>query len=253
MSKALSHIELAADTFRVVMKSGYLTVRKEEIERSLGYPEGRIPSHFAEMIDSVLTELPKRCEIRGGYRILDIKKPSERSNGVVVGGKFFKTQTIVTSQLRKSEKAILFVCTIGPELETWSRQMLREGDSVEGHIIDTVASAAVENATDVLHDYIGERMLEQGLQITNRYSPGYCNWSVSEQHLLFSFLPQRFCGITLTDSALMVPMKSVSGIIGAGVGVKYVEYFCDTCGMKDCTYRALRPGRAKRNTVDPIL
>jgi hypothetical protein len=253
MNKALSHIELANETFEVVMKSGDLAVRKEEIERSLGYPEGKIPSHFADMIDNILTDLPNRCDIRGGYRILDFKKPSDRSDGVVVGGKFFKTDKIVTGQLRKSEKAILFVCTIGSEMEAWSREQLKEGDSVVGHIVDTVASAAVENATDVLHDFIGERMLVNGLQITNRYSPGYCNWSVSEQHLLFSFLPQRFCGITLSDSALMVPIKSVSGIIGAGREVKRVEYFCNTCGMKDCTYRASRLARAKLNTVDPNL
>jgi hypothetical protein len=253
MNSALTSFELATDTFGVVIQSDNLKVRREEIERLLGYREGTIPAHFAGMIDTVLAELPNRCEIRGGYRILDIAGPPGGSDGVVVGGEFLKTDKIVTGQLRKSEKAIVFVCTIGPGMEAWSRQQLTEGDSVVGHIVDTVASAAVESATDMLHDFIGERMLEQGWKITNRYSPGYCNWSVSEQHLLFSFLPERFCGITLSDSALMVPIKSVSGIIGTGTAVKYVEYFCDTCGMKDCTYRASRLGRAKRNTVDPNL
>ncbi|MHB8579979.1 MAG: vitamin B12 dependent-methionine synthase activation domain-containing protein [Ignavibacteriaceae bacterium] len=83
-------------------------------------------------------------------------------------------------------------------------------------------------------------MLKRGMKITNRYSPGYCNWNVSEQHLFFSLLPQNFCGITLTESSLMLPVKSISGIIGIGSNVKYSKYFCDKCGVKDCTYRTYR-------------
>jgi hypothetical protein len=39
---------------------------------------------------------------------------------------------------------------------------------------------------------------------------------VAEQHKLFSLLPPGICGITLSDSALMHPIKSVSGITGIG-------------------------------------
>jgi hypothetical protein len=38
----------------------------------------------------------------------------------------------------------------------------------------------------------------------------------------------------------MMPIKSISGIIGVGREVKYREYLCDTCGVKDCTYRSKR-------------
>ena len=96
------------------------------------------------------------------------------------------------------------------------RNYLTEGDAALSYLVDTVASVTEEQATDVLHDHIEKQMQMQGLKITNRYSPGYCDWSVSEQHLLFSFLPANFCGITLTESSLMVPIKSVSGIIGIG-------------------------------------
>jgi hypothetical protein len=248
----VSHIALGNDTFEVRIEIGRLDVRKHDIERELGYPEGRIHSHFGEMIDDVLRELPNRCEIRAGYRILDIEKPVDRNDGVVVGGTFLHTQKIVAGQLDTSEKAVLFLCTIGPEMELWSRELMKEGGSVVGYIVDTMASEAVENATDMLHDYIGEQMQKQGMVITNRYSPGYCDWSVSEQHLLFSFLPRGFCGITLTESALMVPIKSVSGFIGAGTAVKRKDYICDTCRMKDCTHRAFRLGRVKRSGGYPI-
>jgi len=223
-----------------------VTVSKNEIEFSLGYSEDKIPSHFEEMIDDILSQLSGRCEISAGYRIVDVKKPVDRYDGLYVGDKFFKMQKIVTGQLRKSEKAALFVCTIGPKMETWARQLMQNGDTVASHIVDTIASEVVERATDILHDRIEQQMRVHGMSVTNRYSPGYCDWSVSEQHLLFSFLPANFCGIKLTESAMMVPIKSISGIIGIGATVRRVDYICDRCGIKDCTYRSFLLARNQR-------
>ena len=72
---------------------------------------------------------------------------------------------------------------------------------------------------------------------TNRYSPGYCGWNVSEQKNIFQLIPEKFCGIELTDSCVMVPMKSVSGIIGIGKEVRYNPYTCNLCKMENCFYR----------------
>jgi hypothetical protein len=246
MEQVIPQVERENDTFEVNISFRDLTVSKNEIISSLGYAEGAIPAHFEEMIDDILSQLPNHCEIQAGYRLLEVKKSEDRNDGLFVGNKFFKLQKIVTSQLRKSEKAALFVCTIGKAMETWSKKLAAEGDVTRSYLVDTVASVTEEETTDVLHDHIEKQMQMQGLKITNRYSPGYCDWSVSEQHLLFSFFPPDFCGITLTESALMVPIKSVSGIIGIGKAVKRVDYTCDTCGVKDCTYRAIRVARAAR-------
>ncbi len=239
-------IEREKDTFEVKINFSDLSISKNEIVTALGYTKGTIPPHFEEMIDDILFRLPEYCEIQAGYRLLDVKKTEDRNDGLIIGNKFFRLQKIVTSQLRKSEKAALFVCTIGRAMETWAKKLFADGDATLGYMVDIVASVTEEQTTDVLHDHIEKQMRLQGLKITNRYSPGYCDWSVSEQQLLFSFFPANFCGITLTESSLMVPIKSVSGIIGVGKAVKRVDYTCDTCGMKDCTYRAIRVAKAER-------
>lgn len=246
MENVIHQVELEKDTFEVSINFKDLSISKNEIISTLGYADGAIPEHFEEMIDDILFHLPEFCEIKSGYRLLDVKKPGDRNDGLFVGNKFFKLQMIVASQLRKSEKAALFLCTIGKAMETWSKKLSNEGDGALSYLVDTVASVTEEQAVDVLHDHIEMQMMKQGLKITNRYSPGYCDWSVSEQHLLFSFFPANFCGITLTESSLMVPIKSVSGIVGIGSGVKRVDYTCDTCGMKDCTYRAIRAAKEER-------
>jgi hypothetical protein len=245
MENALPETERGKDVFEVQINYNNCAVNKNEVVRSLGYPEHEIPEHFEELIERILPQLSKRCAIRAGYSVLDAKKPNNRYDGLYVGGTFFTTQKIVASRMKNVEQAACFVCTIGPHMEAWARQLVREGDTVMGHLVDTVATVAVENAADTLHEHLGRKMREQGLRVTNRYSPGYCGWSVLEQHALFSFFPVDFCGVTLTESALMKPMKSVSGMIGIGRAVKYAGYTCERCMMSDCTYRALRMARAR--------
>ena len=180
--------EIQKEVFELAIDFNDLIIDKREIELTLGYTEDKIPKHFSELVDDILRELPKRCTLKAGYRILEIKKPTDRIDGLIIADTFFKMNKIVTGQIKKSEKIALFVCTIGPEMEKWSKQLLIKGDPAMGYLVDCVASITVENVTDFLHDHIEREMIKNGLKITNRYSPGYCNWSVSEQHLLFSFL-----------------------------------------------------------------
>ena len=80
---------------------------------------------------------------------------------------------------------------------------------------------------------------ERGLGATRRFSPGYCGWSVAEQQELFSFLPDAFCGVTLTPSSLMIPVKTVSGIVGLGPGVVRSAYHCHVCDDDRCYHRRI--------------
>jgi hypothetical protein len=237
MDSTFPQTELQPGTFEVAIDPQRISVTSSGIGRILGYVQKPTPEHFEDMICDVLKRLPELCEIRAGYRIVDVAEPNGRNNGLSVGGEFFSLEKIVASQLRNAEKVAIFACTIGPGMESWRRNLEKDGEEVMAHFVDTVASAAVENATDLLHDYLEGKMREQGLGVTNRYSPGYCGWSVAQQQLLFSLLPEGFCGVTLTESSLMTPMKSVSGIIGIGATVKRQGYLCGRCGRKDCLYR----------------
>jgi hypothetical protein len=227
--------------FRVNISLDDLSLSNNEIVLSLGYTDSKLPDEqVTEMIDVVLSQLSNYCEFRAGYRVFDAYKSPERNDGLLIGGTFFRMQKIVTSQLKKSDKAALFVCSIGPGMENWGRELMLQGEPLLSYVVNTAASIVVEKAVDFLHDQIGLNMKELGFNITNRYSPGYCDWSVAEQHLLFSMLPESFCGVTLTESALMLPIKSISGVVGIGKAVKWKEYICDSCGIKECIYRAKR-------------
>jgi hypothetical protein len=111
---------------------------------------------------------------------------------------------------------------------------------LEGYIYDVIGSEIADLAADFMQKDLEIVIASIGKKITNRYSPGYCRWDVSEQHKLFRLMPDNFCGIRLTPSALMDPVKSVSGFIGIGNDVRFNPYTCNLCEMKDCIYRKVR-------------
>src|SRR4030042_6081869 len=114
---------------------------------------------------------------------------------------------------------------------------MKEGALLKGYVYDVVGSEIVEAAGDLMQNELEKNMLVKGKKITNGFSPGYCGWDVAEQHKLIQLLPDNYCGIRLTDSALMDPVKSVSGFIGIGANVKRLPYTCSFCDMKGCLYR----------------
>jgi len=236
----LQHKETAPHIFEVTISYEQLRARKAEIAQRLGYAPGDIPGVFSSMIDRALTEASAKTEIRAGYALHPVRRPVEKRDGLACGDVFLHTRNIVAAEFTNTDEAALFVCTIGPALENRAAELTATGDPAFGFIVDTVASELAEKAAAVLHNHIAAVTAQRGWGVTNRYSPGYCNWPVAEQHLLFSLMPEGFCGVTLTESSLMVPIKSVSGIIGVGAGVKLNEYRCDHCGVEECIYRRLR-------------
>ena len=115
-----------------------------------------------------------------------------------------------------------------------------ERDLLRGYLYDVIGSEIVESTADLMQESLKTEMAARHTKITNRYSPGYCGWDVAEQHKLFQLIPDNFCGIRLTESALMDPVKSVSGMIGIGDNVRMNPYTCRLCDLKDCIYRGKR-------------
>ena len=232
--------------FTVDIEFNDLKIEPEEIIASLGYPPGEIHSHFSDMINEAIVQAGILTHIKAGFGIFTVNDVDVKNGLMKIHDEQFKTDKIVAGQFKKSEKVAVFVCSIGSAMERWIKETGHNGDPTKSYIADTVASSVTEALADYLHDFIGKKMLTDDMYITNRYSPGYCNWSVAEQQILFSLLPENFCGVKLTESSLMIPIKSISGIIGIGKNVKRQDYLCNTCGVKDCTYRLIRIREAKR-------
>lgn len=166
----------------------------------------------------------------------------ESKDSLSVGDTCFSIGKIITRQLRGSESFAFFAATAGTGFERFQHTLQQEGDMVKVYIADAIGSVIAEKTADCMEIALDEYIRDRGWRHTNRFSPGYCGWHVSEQKKLFPLFPSAEpCGIRLTDSSLMLPIKSVSGVIGLGDGVRKLEYTCGLCTYDKC-YRRKRRG-----------
>ncbi len=160
---------------------------------------------------------------------------------LTIGGTELHVGRIISRQLRGSEAFALFVATAGAEFEDLQMRLKDDDDMVRTFIADSFGSVIAERTADIMEECLQGELDGRGWRHTNRFSPGYCGWHVSEQQRLFPlFGVERPCGVRLTESSLMVPIKSVSGVIGLGPGVRKLEYSCGLCDYKDCYKRRRR-------------
>lgn len=155
-------------------------------------------------------------------------------------GRDFSVGKIITRQLRGSQRYLFFVATAGMEFEEFQHRLKEEGDMVRIFIADAIGSVIAELTADRMEEALEAFIGPSGWKHTNRFSPGYCGWHVSEQQMLFTLFPDGHpCGVSLTESSLMTPIKSVSGVIGIGENVRKLEYSCGLCDYKQCYKRKI--------------
>ena len=229
---------MTRSTFQFDFKD--LKIRSSDIETILGYKEGEDRELVSGLIEEILTESQGISNIKAQYAIFHGVLFDNDTKSVEINNSSFHIKKIVFGQIKKSDSVAIFLCTAGEEIGIRSRKAMKERDLLKGYIYDVIGSEIVEAATDLMQGELEKSMLSSGKKITNRYSPGYCGWDVAEQYKLFQLIPDNHCGIKLTPSALMDPVKSVSGIIGIGKNVKYDPYTCRMCEMDDCLYRRAR-------------
>jgi hypothetical protein len=216
-----------------------LNINVGMVEEAMGYFDSSSPEPFPEMIAFALEQSEALCDIKGSLLVTS-DFSCDKKGYFTFEGIPFNAGTKIVKQLEAACGAVLFICTAGAGIGERSRELMANGDFMEGYILDVIGSVAVEVSIDKIQDSLGNEMVSKGFYLTNRYSPGYCGWLLKEQEQLFSLFPNNYCGIQLSDSFLMNPVKSVSGIMGFGQNVKDGIYECQLCELVTCFYRKIR-------------
>ena len=198
-------------------------VKISELKRDLNEIEISIINDFPDQIE-LLSNLLKPISAKGEFTI------------IVIGDASFYFGSKIKPIFSKAEKIVLFVSTLGEE----SKQIIDsyKTDPFAYYVIDFLASQYADAMADFMHQRVKEYATGISMGFSNRYSPGYCGWNVREQEKLFGYFRKNPCGISLNDSFLMSPIKSVSGAVAIGNGVKYLEYGCDKCKEISCLYKS---------------
>jgi hypothetical protein len=217
--------------------SSGLRISADNILKSLGVPVDQADDYLMDKIQELIQQSVGISSPFACWSIFTDPRFLNENGTMSLEGKVFHLNKMVTLALLKSTRVALFVGTCGDEVELLSKRLMKDGHSLEGLIVDLIGSEIAEDVADFVHKKLEEDMAKDGHKVTNRYSPGYCNWPVSDQQQLFHLLQDNTCGVQLTGSSLMLPIKSVSGIIGIGEDVENQGYFCAICDADQCLYR----------------
>lgn len=187
----------------------------------------------------ILRELENIEGISGGYKIKRDISVSRKDGLIIVDNEDLHTGKQISGYLKDATSVAVFLCTAGPVFTKTVNTLNRNGDIMEAFLLDAIGSLTVEKAMDIIQENLTDEMKKEEMSVSNRYSPGYCNWELNDQKKIFSLIGSNKVGVSLTDTCLMIPEKSVSGIIGIGNVLQKYNYGCKICNNSSCVYRKI--------------
>lgn len=133
-------------------------------------------------------------------------------------------------RLASAPAAALFLATLGEGPEGRAAELLASGRYLLGAVLDAVASEAVERLVDRLE---AAAAADLHLERPVRFSPGYGRWDLAVQGAVLGAMDAEAHGIRLTESFMMVPRKSVSGVVVPRAGAEKLDP-CSLCDVRSC-------------------
>lgn len=162
------------------------------------------------LVDECLSELDGFLAYKVCWRIFDLSE-----DGVMPDLGFVKTHsTALFKNLHGCEKIVLFAATVGVGLDRLIAKYSRVSPS-KALVFQAIGAERVEALCDAFCSEINELAKKNGCNVRPRFSPGYGDLPLSAQRNIFSVLDcPRKIGLTLNESLLMSPTKSVTAIVG---------------------------------------
>ena len=214
-------------------------ISEHEIYRYLGY-RGQIPDQVVlERIHVCLRQLQEQVHPQAIWKYYDIQWIDTASFNV-------EGSVIHSRQLSKNingcKEICLFAATLGPEPDRLIQKAEISAIS-DAVLFQAISAAMIESYCNAMNQRIREEMSAQGKYLRPRFSPGYGDFALDYQGMIGQFLQMsKTIGITLTDSLLMMPSKSVTAVIGISEeNNQCTMEGCEVCNRSDsCLYQRIK-------------
>lgn len=120
----------------------------------------------------------------------------------------------LAKNLAGCERIVLFAATVGAGVDRLIAKYSRVSPA-KAHMLQALGSERVESLCDVFCEEIAKNAAERGFSVRPRFSPGYGDLELALQTQIFQTLDiKRNLGVSLNESLLMFPSKSVTAIVG---------------------------------------
>jgi hypothetical protein len=170
------------------------------------------------------------------YKELDVE--TFRHQKIILSDGSTLEGDLIGQRLAGSRRVALVACTISDLLRQRVSEIM-DKNIVGGLALDGAGNAAVEALARSVCRWLEERAAALGWDATNPLNPGMEGWPVEEgQAQIFHSLHSESNGIQLNEGSLMLPLKSLSFVVGMGSGVLNSDNPCQFCVLKgNCRYQ----------------
>jgi len=203
-------------------------IPEREVLHFLGWRGTPVEPQLMEQISALSEDVIKNVQPRVLLRRFLIEP-----DGRMAGTSFLPEGQDIGRLLAPCHEAALLASTLGMQSE---RMLLRmQAKSPESALLlDAVLSAAIEAVCDQAERELREALLQEGLYLTDRFSPGYGDMPLAKTREICGVLhADKMIGLTVSGSGIMIPRKSVTAVMGISrIPVKRRARGCEVCAMR---------------------
>ena len=212
-------------------------IDKNEVLRYLGHKTQNINEDLENKINTLLKYCLEISKPQYIYAFFDVETLDS-------GIKLNKTNLLfrgndIFDHLKGAEKCGIIAATLGAQTEK-EIILLEKRSMTDAIIFDSACSSLIENVVSRCEEEMISIVQKEGKFANYRYSPGYGDFPIETQKELISVLnAEKRIGLTVTDSFLMIPRKSVTAVFGVFSEEKSDnQKGCEACSFnKDCKVR----------------
>ncbi|WP_180272710.1 vitamin B12 dependent-methionine synthase activation domain-containing protein [Konateibacter massiliensis] len=212
-----------------------MEVNKKETLRYLGYRGQEMDANLEALIDETSQELLNSIAPKSVHQ--EFSCSTEGDDVVHLGPLVIKSKHLAKN-LKGCEYAVIFAATIGSSADTLIKRYSLT-NLAKASVVQAAGAALIETFCDSLEDTIRENAAARELYLRPRFSPGYGDLPLELQRDIFRILEcSKRIGLSLTDTCLMFPSKSVTAIIGLSpLQNNCHREKCTDCNNTECDYR----------------
>ncbi|MCX5851368.1 MAG: hypothetical protein NT072_04845 [Deltaproteobacteria bacterium] len=199
--------------------------------RNVSPGAARLERMLNEALDAVAREVRPKVM----YRMLPVRSLTGKSIRTDAGA----VKSVKLARLAQNCRGDVFVVFVIATLGEAFEDLYRRETSLSGQfIIDAVGSECAELVTDGWNNKWNSLIKRRGHECSLRFSPGYCDWKLEGQTVIFGALDADAIGVTLTKDYLMIPAKSISAVALAAKKVPAAAP-CAFCRSRSCPWRRM--------------
>ena len=210
---------------------------KSEVLRYMGHRGRNVSPSIESIVEECMEEIVRLSRYRYVYKIVDVKIGFYKGESCIEleGANVRLTGNDIYEHLRGCKKCALMAATLGIEVDSAIR-VAQSADMLKALALDACAADMIEKVCDIAESEIRLKAEAENCGINFRFSPGYGDLPMSAQKSVLGALDAgRKIGLTLTDTSLMIPGKSVTAIVGFTREYKKpkLKSGCEICSMRD--------------------